>query len=443
MYTAFIGRRLLDLYNIHRRDGPPLSPRQFFDEVFFPLVFDDDRYLMLANNSKFDQIAKQKKHRDAQERRHALALFHDDVETLDEPHGHLYLGGTARKVEAATSSQVTNVAIPVSPDEVYLSWIGAAAGIGVKGGLSMLVDADVVLLALFDGWLQYRAYMNQLATLKPYQIETWNGWWLIHCFGNVHRADDPLRDFPNGVQDEPGKNNKGQHAFGTAPWIKVIFALARQGSADAQISYVYSFGQTNTTIGFIRLDLPEVSRLPVLYERLFGEHDRHDRENLEAMYETQFGFATACQQGSIGLRAIEPKKLRKYMPIRRNPGTLPKTPKKDSDDITFKIYQTWIIAMLNNDDLLRQTQQAAEALHAFTLQAKRGKATHKTLVKEVLSSGNSRAFVEALTPILEEDEDGTNKELLNELVHSIVKMPAGNIPLFLALLRFKYAYVSA
>ena len=100
MYTAFIGRRLLDLYNIHRRDGPLLSPRQFFDEVFFPLVFDDDRYLMLANNSKFDQIAKQKKHRDAQERLHALALFHDDVETLDEPHGHLYLGGTARKVEA-------------------------------------------------------------------------------------------------------------------------------------------------------------------------------------------------------------------------------------------------------------------------------------------------------------------------------------------------------
>ena len=85
MYTAFIGRRLLDLYNIHRRDGPLLSPRQFFDEVFFPLVFDDDRYLMLANNSKFDQIAKQKKHRDAQERRHALALFHDDVETLDYP----------------------------------------------------------------------------------------------------------------------------------------------------------------------------------------------------------------------------------------------------------------------------------------------------------------------------------------------------------------------
>src|SRR5690606_2094102 len=177
-----------------------------------------------------------------------------------------------------------------------------------------------------------------------------------------YRQDDPLRDFPNGEQDEPGKNNKGQHAFGTPPWIKVIFALARENAADAQISYVYSFGQTNTTIGFICLDLPEVSRLPDLYQRLFGKHDQRDRGNLEAMYETQFGFATACQQGAIGLRAIEPKNLRKCMPVRRDPGALPKTPKKESDDITFKIYQTWIIAMLNNDDLLRQAQQAAEAL---------------------------------------------------------------------------------
>ena len=441
MYTEYIGRRLLNLYNEHKSEGAPLSPKEFFDNVFFPIVFDDERYLMLANNSKFDQAAKQKKRKPltAEVRRNALAQFHEDVETLEYPHGHLYLGGSARELDAATSSQITDIAIPVSPEEIYCTWIGAAAGIGVKGGFSILIDNDQVLLALLDGWHQYRAFLSQLPTLKPYQIETWNGWWLVHRFSETYyRENDPLRDFPAGQQDEPALS-KGVHSFATPPWIRVVFALAYVEATVAQVGYVYSFGQTNTTIGFIRFDLPKVDHLIGTYERLF-EHTRQTRGAFTRLYETQFGFMTACQKGSIGLKAMEPKNLRKYMPSRYDPGKIPKKPTKQGDEINFQLYQTWIIAMLNNDDLLKQTQQIAEALYQFSKEAKRGKQTHKALVNDMLSSPNLKNFIDAITEVT--TEGGSDKQLLNELVESVVKMPKSDFPLFLTLLRFKYAYVT-
>ena len=441
MYTEYIGRRLLNLYNTFRNESVPLTPRQFFDQVFFPIVFDDDRYLMLANNSRFDQAAKQKKRKPltAEVRNTALAQFHEDVKELKQPHGHLYLGGSARALDAATSSQVTDIPIPVSPEEIYCTWIGAAAGIGVKGGFSVLVDNDQVLLALLDGWQQYRLFLNQLDTLKAYQIETWNGWWLIHRFRELFYPDDPLRDFPAGRSDEPSLS-KGVHSFSTPPWIQVVFALAYVDAAQAQIGYVYSFGQTNTTIGFIRFDLPQVNSLPALYKKLFGHTDRYTREAFKQLYETQFGFMTACQQGSIGLKAVEPKNLWKYMPSRYDAGKIPKKPKKEEDEINFQLYQTWIIAMLNNEELLKQTEQIAEALYQFSKEAARGKQTHKTLVNKALASQGLKSFVDAITEIVEEGK--ANKKLLNELVDTVVKMPKSDFPLFLTLLRFKYTYVS-
>ena len=61
MYTSYIGRRAINLYNEHLHDGDPLSPKRFFDQVFFPVVFDDDDYLMQAGNSKFGQLVRQRK----------------------------------------------------------------------------------------------------------------------------------------------------------------------------------------------------------------------------------------------------------------------------------------------------------------------------------------------------------------------------------------------
>lgn len=434
MYTAYIGRRLLDLYNAHRRQEPPLTARAFFDEVFFPLFFDDERYLMLANNSKFDQKAKHRKSGDPAERQEALAKFHADVATLDEPHGHLYLGGSARDLDAATSSQVTDVRIPVTADEVYQSWFGTAASIGVTGGLSLLIDANEVLLALLEGWVQYRNYMRQTVALKPYQIHSWNGWWLIHRFGETFKRQDPLRDFP----EEPSVRN-GVAAFNTPPWVRVLFALAGLESTRQQISYVYSFGETNSTIGFVQLDLPNLKRLPMLYERLFGQTPAFvDRKRFVQLYEPAYGFQRACEMGSIGLRAIEPDKLRDFMPNGKNElPVLHVGNNQPEQEISLAIYQTWIIAMLNNEDLLVFVDKAAEALLARAAE-ERGKTTNKRDVEEgVLKATQRRAFIDGLTELIE--KNGAHAETFDRLVTEVMKMPVNDFPLLLTLIRFKYA----
>lgn len=450
MYTAYIGRRLLDLYNAHRNPGPLLSPRQFFDDVFFPLFFDDERYLMLAGNSKLGQLINSRGRRRAKleeelavvteevwavqekaDRLQALGELHDAAADLNEPHMHLVLGGYAADLTKATSSQVTDIAFPISPDEVYLSWLGTAAGVGVKGGLSMLIDADAVLLALLDGWVQYRDFLHKTPHLKPYQVDTWNGWWLVHRFGNRFKPDAPLRDFPTQPEAKPGQ----PAAFETPPWARVLFALA-QAEAREQTSYVYSFGQTNTTIGFVQLALGEVQRYRTLLHRLFGEKAWLKNRDLEALYDTHFVFITACQQGQIGLRAIEPDKLRDYMPGGQR-SKLPTAPKDEDTEIRYAFYQTWIIAMLNNEKLLAFARQAADAFHQYTATAAKGKTNLKREVEQTLEATTPRAFIDGLTGIVK--NDGTHAATFKTLVEEIVKMPSNDFPLLLTLIRFYHA----
>ena len=275
--------------------------------------------------------------------------------------------------------------------------------------------------------------------MKPQQMDSWNGWWLIHRFDRYFDADDPLPDF-----DPHTKKGTGNwaHQLDTPPWVRVLFALARAAGGETQTGYVYTLGNTNKTIGFLHLNLPQVAYLPALYGRLFGKQGGLDRRAVEALWETEFGFQRACEQGHLGTAALEPKDLRKYMPRRRQPGKLPKQPKKDKDHVAFHIYQTWIIAMLsNNEKLLQLAQDAAEALHHHATGG--GGTTTKAkqaVEKDTLAAGARRAFIDGLTALVE--KDCTHAQRFDRLVEEIVRMPSSDFPLLLTLIRFKYALLN-
>lgn len=437
MYNSYIGKRLIECYN--RREGTAHTARSFFDEIYFPLFFDDERYLQNVNNSPVDQAYKQrgKKPLTPERRQECLTEIHRKANE-ESPDASFFIGGAAATLEATTSGQVTDLAMPTEPDHIYASWIGAALGLGIAGGISLLIDADDVLLATYDGWHEYRETLNQTDNLKPMQINTWNGQWLAYRFG---------RNYSPGVSiDLSVKENKtsGMYELTTQSWVQILFALAahyRETQTEELVAYVYNLGQTNSTFGFVRLNLPEVRRPVHLYQILFPTPEGQQPKDFEALYETQFSFIKACEMGDVGLRSIQPEKLQEFMPSRYDSGKIPAKPKSNDDGITFQIYQTWIIAMLNNKDLLDEAEQVAKALHAFREKATRGKKTHDTLVKNVLSAGSRKKFIDELTSIVE--EEGEEKELLNNLVANIVTMPLRNVPLFLSLLRFKYAYLSA
>jgi hypothetical protein len=442
MYTAYIGRRLVDLINA--RDKTSRTVRQFFDEVYFPLFFDSDRYLQHVNNSKFDQAYKQKGKTplSALVRADVLLAQHARIQN-DAPDGSFFLGGAAAEATAGTSGQVTDIKLPITPDEVYASWIGAALGIGVSGGLNLLADADEVLLALFDGWQQYRAYMNATPTLKPHQINTWNGWWLTVSFA---RQFDLSRPFAVRQPDVKTDKTTGIASLETQKWVNVTFALARKlPHLNSLTTYVYSLSQMNTTVGFILINLPQIVRVERdLYRQLFALQGDFREDALDNLYNTELGFQKACELGAIGIKALEPASLREYMPGARGPGKPFKVPKDNNDpiQITYAIYQTWIIAMLNNQELLNLTQRIATVLtQAGADMSQRGKKVNRNAVADILESGQRKQLIERMAAFVESSPE--QAALFDEIGDTIIRMPTTDFPLFMALLKLKYAVAQA
>ena len=426
MYTSYIGRRALDLYNEHMHEGPPLSPKAFFDDVLFPLFFDDGRYLFWPNNAPFAQPKYSGSREEADVRQEALAETHEKISEIKRPVGHLFMGGMADGPMETTSGQVSTVGTSTNSDEAYCSWIGAGCGVGLSGGLSMLVDEDSVLRALLRGWELYRRYLDQTPGLKGNQITTWNGQWLSHRFGWDYHPDDPLRDF------EPHVTSSG---ISTKDWAQLLFALARHLPDKELTVYLYSLGNTNETIGFRQLLLPEVQHMAELYEILFGNVEGVSARRLADAFEPAFSIYRASEQGAIGLKALQPDRLRKYMPGRRE-SKMPGTTRSENKFTRYLIFQTWIIAMLNNEDLIDTTEQLAQALRGHAQSDTKGRKTAENRAEQVLEASHQREFLEALTEVVE--NDGSHAALFDEIADEVVKMPSGDFPLFATLLRLKY-----
>jgi len=443
MYTSYIGRRAVDLYNEHIHEGPPLSAKDFFDEVFFPIVFDDDDYLMQAGNSKFGQLVRRRKKdkREAEKkgisweeekprrRQRALNKFHSLAEDYSQPHNHVVVGGSARKVSATTSGQITDIDHPVDADEIYCSWIGAATAIGVSGGLTLLIDEDMTLLALLDGWSQYRTLLRQTDGLKDKQIETWNGWWLTHRLSEDYRPDAPLSEKP----DIKGRKHL---KLATQDWVNIMFALAQNVEREVITAYVFSIGQQNTTIGYRQLYLSDARYLADLYRQLFGDREGVEASQFARLYRTEYGFWQACRQGTIGLRTLKPEGLGEYIASSENTDKS----RKNLDSTTYRNFLTWIIAMLNNEDLITTTEQLAGALREHAQSGKKARTAPKRTAEQVLEASHRREFLEALSEVVE--SDGTHADLINEIADEVVKMPSSDFPLFATLLRLKYRVFS-
>lgn len=447
MYTARIGKIIFERWQ-ERTKNTDKTVKEYFDEQFFPLFFDNERYLMLANNSKFDQAYKQKKKKPltTKVRQEALVNFHGAIEDLNGFEGHLYMGGYTRQNEDATSSMITQIDIEFKKDDVYFSWLGMAASIGIRGGVSLLTENTTVLDQIVEGWGYYRKYMNGQTELKPHQIDTWNGCWLYHRNDrSAFNAADPLAGFPfAGAYSF--KNGVG--VLNTIDWVKIIFVLTNLLPQENRLPvYVYSFGQTNTTIGFIPILLEDVRTLNRIYQKLTDNTKREIKEKkaaLDRIYNTEFGFYSACRIGGIGLRALEPKDLKKFMPAAGD-----KRKKFKPGDARFATdfltYQTWIIAMLKNENLLEYADRLTEELNKIG-SGPRGKAGLQNAVQKVIDSKNLGSFIDAITELMQTEgysSQEVDKNVFDETVTQVSKMPTANIPLLLTFIRFKYAFKNA
>lgn len=214
-----------------------------------------------------------------------------------------------------------------------------------------------------------------------------------------------------------------------------MFTLAKNVEVDAVTAYIFSVGQRNTTIGFRQLYLNEARYLVELYQQLFEERAGVEMRQFGQLYRTEDGFWAACRQGAIGLGALRPRDLNDHMPGGDNTDWFTSESSSNLDNATYRIFLTWIIAMLNNEDLIDTTEQLAEALRDYA-QSDDTTTTTKRTAEQVLKAGHRREFLESLTAIVE--DDATHAALIDEIGDEVVKMPSNDFPLFATLLRLKY-----
>lgn len=435
MITSNIGKIFLDAYN--EEYGTSYDARTFFLEQFYPLFFDQNKYMMTAGNSplenpklSWDDMIKGKKPFETPEQ--IKIRFEKLIKKIEESEADASIarGYASLDVTATTSGQVTDLKLPNSQEEIYTSWIGDALGIGVQGGFSILFSNKEILLDIFKGWKLYRKCLNETSMLKGNQINTWNGQWLSHYYDpREYDADMPLAGYnPFNV------NKDGIISIDTQTWTKILIGISKKYRNAQVLGYIYSIGQTNTTIGFIPFNLNQIRRPIHLYEKIFG---MSNGRNAESLWGTAIGFKTACTYGAIGIKAMEPKGLRDYVYSKGDKvPKQPKAPKNEDEQINFNVYKIWILAMLNNDELWEKSQELAELLNEASSDKDKSISTkRKNLVETVLNATNKKQFIAAAAEVV---SFIGKKDEFKGIVKEIHGMPTDNVPYFLTLLRFQY-----
>lgn len=431
MVTSLIGRIFLDAYN--KREKVSLSPKEFFTKEYGPLFFGHEKYMMTAGNSPLenpkiswkDMLVGKKPYETPERREERMQQLLNKIDEASEFDASLAIGFRAEGATAGTSGQTCLHDLSFSPDDAYLSWIGAGLGVGVKGGLSILFDHPQILLDIYEGWKKYRELLNrQELKLKGNQINSWNAQWLGYKYSKVTLSS---------LAEKALNSEDGTMEVGTLPWAELLIALSQHFDDPKMLGYVYNLGQTNTTIGFIPFVLSPIRKAYELYKELFGTTDR---EKAMRLFGTAYGFLHACQEGAIGLKALEPKGLSPYL----LQGKLPVYKPNDTEQIvSFRTYLIWLLAMLNNDTLWEKSQAFASTLQAYTLGGKAAKTGRSNAVKQLLSTNNKKGFITQLTEIIGDTE---SVDELVEMASTVHAMPSDNVPYLLTLIRFHYAAIN-
>ncbi|MDD4736931.1 MAG: hypothetical protein PHP44_12605 [Kiritimatiellae bacterium] len=460
MITINIGRTFLKAYN--EKYNQDLTAKDFFERVYFELFFNHPKYMQWVINSPFVQMKKGEKPHllSTKERKGKLSNLKDKI-ARGEADASIAIGFPASESKefATTSCLTSDIATSFTEDDMYCSWIGSGLGIGIAGGYTILFSDCTILLKLYEGWMVYRHYLNDKALSKLHgnQINTWNGQWLNYAFSKRFRSD---YDFAELVNNGMFSIDETQIKVSTVAWSSLFFNLSNEFTDATITGYVYSFSKMNKTLGFFPFHFEKARTLRSYYTKLFGESAAIQQA---ADYEALFGrhIKRACELGSIGLQALEPKDLRKYYgdakniklikPLTKRKQNEPeeafqeraqKNKQKDYENIIhYRTYKTWLLAMItkNKEESLDFSKHIASALHEYRDMSKKMARNH-LIEKELLASKSKRQFLDALAEIIKEIDPSKLQEFktLRDHIHM---MNAEDFGYFVVLLKFDYAYV--
>ena len=466
MITVNVGRTFLKAWN--EKNEKQLTAKEFFEQEYFELFFNHNKYLQWPTNSPFVQMKKGQKPEllTVAERKEKLFNLHEKIEQ-GERDASIAIGFPASELKefATTSGLVTDIPLLFEEEEIYLSWIGSGLSLGVSGGLSILFDQPEILYKTYEGWKVYRSFLNEptLEKLAGNKITSWNGQWLNFVYSNFNRGHHDFATLDNlGIF----KHDKTETVIETVKWSRLFFNLSNHYPNQTITGYVFGFGQMNKTMGFYPFRFQQARKLISFYKVLFGENAAlTDLGKYEDMYGIH--IKRACELGALGIQALEPEGLRKYFDADKMPNlskskvtrkgnqsdedfesAIKEANQKDYENkiIPFRIYKTWLLAMItkNKEELSDYTQEVAKALFEYRTELQKDKSGSRKAannISNLLSAKSKKGFIETLTEIIS-DLKPDNKALtvykgLRDYVHLLNNEDFGY---FVVLLKFDYAY---
>jgi hypothetical protein len=368
-----------------------------------------------------------------EERKEKLKNLFDKVEE-GIPDASFALGYPAaeNKEYASTSGLVTDLEIETDDEDVYYSWIGSGLGIGVAGGFNILINDAQIALETFQGWKYYRKYLNDptLSKLRGNQINSWNGQWLTYKLGKDY--DDDF-DFSTLEMEKVFKVEDSLAEVNTVNWSNLFFSLSNWYPGKVLNAYIYSFGQTNKTIGFIPIYLKAGKRLRDVFNQLFHTDLPFNNKDFQSFFGMH--IKRACEIGNIGLHALRPDSIKKYMEDSKNISF-----KKEEDNLIYQSYKTWLIAMIskNKEQITDYTSELAKLILRYRSSAK-GTKGKNLIEKDLFGTKSKRGFIDALTEMLS-DIDKADLEALKKLKDEAHLMTNEEFGYFSTLLKFDYAF---
>lgn len=429
MYTSYIGKKFLQYYN--EEYSKKYTAEEFFDEQMLPVFFNDERHLMHVGNSPFFQKVSTKDQNTFETK---TEVQHSKLKSKINSNlvgGDIYVGYGSSDYSATTSGQLSDIEFEIDSEEMYLSWIGQAMSIGVKGGTCILIDNKNILLSLFTGWEQYSKFIEQTPNLKDKQIETWNGNYIYLILNSAHNSIN-TSEIDTAI-------TLGKLAIQTLEWTKLIFLLSKVVKNQQVTVYSYSLSQTNQTFGFLNIYLKDFNELYEIRDEFFldGKNTILSDKQIEDLIPF-YSFSSACLQGTLGLKSIEPRGLRNYLPKSTYKYSQGKEINIETKE-NYYLYKLWILAMLNKKELLHLSEELADILVKIqdnTDDADRGKTIKLKMITDVFDSKSIKSFIDKMTEINKQLPNSST--LLKNVVMNVVDMPRDNFPLFLTLIKFEY-----
>lgn len=427
MVTSVIGKIFLKAYN--ETNNTDYAPKEFFLDIYYPLFFGQEKYLMATGNSPFenpkiswkDVISGKKPFETAERRTERLEEF---VEKIDSgiADASIAVGYKAEGYTATTSGQTCIHNHKMKKDDAYLSWIGAGLGIRI-GGAIILFDKPQLLLDIAEGWGKYRELINSRPNLGGNKIEAWNAIWINRKYEQIDHSLD-LNQYI--------KENNDSIELKTISWVQLFIHICKHFKDPKMMGYFYDLGKTNKTFGFVPIVLSSIRKSYEFTNQIFRDYDSIILDELFQSWKTEYGLDIACRRGVIGLYAMEPKDLWSYLYSNK------KSPKK-KDKIELLTYQNWLLAMLNNKQLWEKSMHVAELLHAYRQGQSKDRTNRDNALKELLSHPYQSSFMRNISKILEEIED---KKDLMEICRIINSMPSDSVPYFVSLIKIHYINIA-